>query len=179
MCHYASIRKSVAEGLHQACGNRSYRAGQAVLPAAQCRPSPTHFPKWPKHRMAATRNAGIHATLLLASSGLARANRVLRPALVRSLMHHKPPEYNSPPAPPPGRSGGTLDLPWTCPIPIEPPQTPGFDQPSLFNSLSRGISAAERFARRQTSGRRMHAAAGSVLQESRMVSGGDESSGER
>jgi hypothetical protein len=60
-------------------------------------------------------------------------------------VHHKPSEYNSPPGPPSGWSGGTLDIPWTCPIPIEPPQTPVFDQPSLSKSLFSGISAAERF----------------------------------
>ena len=59
---------------------------------------------------------------------------------------HKPPEYNSPPAPPSGWSGGTLDLPWTCPIPIEPSQTPVFDQPSLSRLPSCGISAAGRFS---------------------------------
>ena len=58
---------------------------------------------------------------------------------------HKPSEYNSPPALPSGWSGGTLVPPWTCPIPIEPPQTPVFDQPSLSRPLSRGISTAERF----------------------------------
>jgi hypothetical protein len=51
-----------------------------------------------------------------------------------SSLHHKHPEYNPPSAPPSGWSGGTLDIPWTCPIPIEPPQTPVFDQPSLSNS---------------------------------------------
>jgi hypothetical protein len=40
---------------------------------------------------------------------------------------------------------GTLDIPWTCPIPIEPPQTPVFHQPSLSRSLCCGISAPERF----------------------------------
>ena len=40
---------------------------------------------------------------------------------------------------------GTLDILWTCPIPIEPPQNPIFDQPSLSRPLSCGISAAERF----------------------------------
>ena len=50
-------------------------------------------------------------------------------------VHHKPPEYNSPPAPPSGWSGGTLDKPWTCPGTIEPSQTPVFDQPHLFSSL--------------------------------------------
>jgi hypothetical protein len=60
-------------------------------------------------------------------------------------VHHKHPEYNSPPAPPSGWSGGTLDKPWTCPGTIEPPQTPVFDQPSLSRRRSCGISAAERF----------------------------------
>jgi len=40
---------------------------------------------------------------------------------------------------------GTLDIPWTCPIPIEPPQTPVFEQPSLSRPLSCGISTAEQF----------------------------------
>ena len=60
-------------------------------------------------------------------------------------VHHNPSEYNSLPVPPSGWSGGTLDKPWTCPIPIEPPQTPVFDQPSLSRPLACGISAAERF----------------------------------
>ena len=60
-------------------------------------------------------------------------------------VHHKPSEYNLPPAPPSGWSGGTLVPPWTCPIPIEPPRTPVFDQPSLSRPLSCGISAAGRF----------------------------------
>jgi hypothetical protein len=49
--------------------------------------------------------------------------------------YHKYPGCNSPPAPPSGWSGGTLDIPWTSPIPIEPAQTPVFDQPDLFRSL--------------------------------------------
>jgi hypothetical protein len=40
---------------------------------------------------------------------------------------------------------GTPDVPWTCPIPIEPPQNPVFHQPSLSRPLSHGISTAERF----------------------------------
>ena len=60
-------------------------------------------------------------------------------------VHHKPPEYNSPPASPSGWSGGTLDIPWTCPGTIEPSQTPVFDQPSLSIPLFCGISAAEGF----------------------------------
>jgi hypothetical protein len=60
-------------------------------------------------------------------------------------VDHKSPKYYCPPAPPPGWSGGTLDKPWTCPGTIEPPQTPVFDQPSLFRPLSCDISAAERF----------------------------------
>jgi len=60
-------------------------------------------------------------------------------------VNHKPSEYNSTSAPPSGRSGGTLDIPWTCPGTIEPPQPTVFDQPSLSRPLSCGISAAERF----------------------------------
>src|ERR1017187_5284633 len=56
-------------------------------------------------------------------------------------VHHKPSEYKSLPAAPSGWSGGTLDIPWTCPIPIEPHQTPVFDQPSLSGPLSYGIPA--------------------------------------
>ena len=37
-------------------------------------------------------------------------------------VHHKPPEYTPPFAPPSGWSGGTLDKPWTCASTIEPPQ---------------------------------------------------------
>ena len=59
-------------------------------------------------------------------------------------VHHKPPEYISPPAPRSGWSGGTLDKPWTCPSTIEPPQPPIFDQPSLSRPHSCGISATER-----------------------------------
>ena len=51
-------------------------------------------------------------------------------------VHHKPSEYNSPPAPPWGWSGGSLDKPWTCPGTIEPPQTPVFDQPDLSISVN-------------------------------------------
>ena len=60
-------------------------------------------------------------------------------------VSHKHPEYNSPPAPTSGWSGGTLDKPWTCPGTIEHLQTPVFDQLSLSRPLSCGISAAERF----------------------------------
>ena len=59
-------------------------------------------------------------------------------------VYHKPPEYTSSPASPAGRSGGTLDIPWTCPGTIEATQTPVFDQPSLSRPLSSGISATER-----------------------------------
>src|ERR1035437_7420691 len=54
-------------------------------------------------------------------------------------------KYNSPRAPVSGWSGGTLDILWTCPGTIEPPETPIFDQPGLSNSLCCGISATERF----------------------------------
>jgi len=55
-------------------------------------------------------------------------------------FHNKLSEYNSPPAPPSGWSGGTLDKPWTYPIPIEPPQTPAFDQLRLSRPLSKGLN---------------------------------------
>jgi hypothetical protein len=55
-------------------------------------------------------------------------------------VFHKPFEYNSPPVPLWGWSGGPLVPPWTCPIPIDPPQTPVFDQPGLSKSLSCGSS---------------------------------------
>jgi len=35
-------------------------------------------------------------------------------------LHHKPHEYNSPPAPPSGWSGGTLDMPWYHRTPSNP-----------------------------------------------------------
>ena len=37
-----------------------------------------------------------------------------------SSRRHKPSEYNSPPPPPSGWSGGTLDIHWTCPGTTEP-----------------------------------------------------------
>jgi hypothetical protein len=49
-------------------------------------------------------------------------------------VQHKHLKYISPPAPPSGWSGGTLDKPWTCPGTIEPPESPVFDQPHLFSS---------------------------------------------
>src|SRR5450759_4048081 len=60
-------------------------------------------------------------------------------------VHHKCSEYNYPPTPLLGWSGGTLDKPRTCPGTIEPPQTPVFDQPNLSKPLSQGTSAAQRF----------------------------------
>ena len=59
-------------------------------------------------------------------------------------VHDKPFEYNSPPSPPRRWSGGTLVPPWTCPIPIDPPQMPVFDQPGLSQSLSCGFAAVQR-----------------------------------
>jgi hypothetical protein len=60
-------------------------------------------------------------------------------------VFHKPSEYNSPPPPPSGWSGGTLDKPWTSSGTIEPSQSLVSDQPSLSRPLSGGIPAAERF----------------------------------
>jgi hypothetical protein len=54
-------------------------------------------------------------------------------------------EYNSPSVPPSECPPTGLVPPWTCPIPIEPPQMPVFNQPSLSKPLSRGIFSAERF----------------------------------
>src|ERR1035437_7517361 len=56
-------------------------------------------------------------------------------------VHDKSFEYNSPRPPPREWSGGTLDIPWTCPIPIDPPQNPIFDQASLSKLLSCGFAA--------------------------------------
>ena len=56
-------------------------------------------------------------------------------------VFHKPSEFNSPSAPPTGWSGGTLDMPWTCPGTIEPSQTLVIDQPILSKSLSCGFPA--------------------------------------
>ena len=50
-------------------------------------------------------------------------------------VHHKHPEYNPPLPPPSGRSGGSLDKPWTCPGTIEPSHTAVFDQPHLSRPL--------------------------------------------
>ena len=50
-------------------------------------------------------------------------------------VQHKPPESNSPPAPPSGWPGGTRDILWTCSGTIAPPQTPICDQPPLSISL--------------------------------------------
>src|ERR1035441_8343923 len=44
-------------------------------------------------------------------------------------VFHKPSEYNSPPGPPWGWSGGGLVPPWTYPGTIGPPPNPAFDQP--------------------------------------------------
>ena len=60
-------------------------------------------------------------------------------------VHHKHLEYNPPLAPLSGWSGRGLVPPWYLPIPIEPSQTPIFDQPSLSRPLSSGISAPGRF----------------------------------
>jgi hypothetical protein len=59
-------------------------------------------------------------------------------------MFDKSSEYNFPPCPPWRWSGGTLVPPWTCPIPIDPPQTPVFDQPGLSKSLSCGSPDVQR-----------------------------------
>ena len=57
---------------------------------------------------------------------------------------HKHTEYNPHFPPPSGWSGGTLDIPWYHPMPIDPPQTPIFDQASLSKSLSCGFAAVPR-----------------------------------
>jgi hypothetical protein len=54
--------------------------------------------------------------------------------------HHKPSEYDWPPAPP----RGGLGAPWTYPGTIGPPQNPIFNQAGLSNSLSWGFSAVKR-----------------------------------
>ena len=59
-------------------------------------------------------------------------------------VFHKHTEYNPPFPPPSGWSGGTLDIPWYHPIPIDPPQHPLFDQASLSKSLSCGFAAVPR-----------------------------------
>jgi hypothetical protein len=58
-------------------------------------------------------------------------------------VFHKHTESNSPPVSPSGWSGGALDIPWTYPIPIDPPRTPVFDQPGLSKPLSGGVNIAE------------------------------------
>jgi hypothetical protein len=59
-------------------------------------------------------------------------------------VFHKHTEYNPPFPPPSGWSGGTLDIPWYHPIPIDPPQHPLFDQASLSKPLSCGFAAVPR-----------------------------------
>ena len=59
-------------------------------------------------------------------------------------VHHKPSEYDWPPAPPSGWSGGPLDKPWTCPGTIEHPKGSHFNQASLSKSRSCGFSALKR-----------------------------------
>ena len=76
---------------------------------------------------------------------------------------HKPFEYNSPPAPPLGWSGGTLDLPWTCPIPIEPLKPPFLISQAYSDHFPAAFLRRDDSGRRQTSGRRVHGASGSVL----------------
>jgi hypothetical protein len=62
----------------------------------------------------------------------------------RFRVHHKNTEYNSPPAPPSGWSGGTLDIPWTYPGTIDQPQDLIFDQARLSKSVSCDFSAVPR-----------------------------------
>ena len=57
-------------------------------------------------------------------------------------LQHQQPEYNSPSAPPPGWSGGTLDKPWTSPGTVDPAQAPIFDQPLIQVAPSAATSAA-------------------------------------
>ncbi len=59
-------------------------------------------------------------------------------------VFHKPPEYNSPSAPPYGWSGGTLDKPWTYPGTIDTLPDLIFDQARLSKSVSRGSAAGSR-----------------------------------
>ena len=47
-------------------------------------------------------------------------------------VYHKRLEYNPPPAPPSGWSGGTLVPPQYLPIPTEPPQIGIFNEASLY-----------------------------------------------
>jgi hypothetical protein len=49
-------------------------------------------------------------------------------------IHDKHTEYDFPPVSPRGWSGGALDMPWYHPIPIDPSQTPIFDQAGLSKS---------------------------------------------
>src|ERR1039457_1144875 len=59
------------------------------------------------------------------------------PNLFQDLtVQHKPSEYTSHSPLPSGRSGGTLDMPWTCPGTIEPSPNPVFDQPRLSSEGS-------------------------------------------
>jgi hypothetical protein len=50
-------------------------------------------------------------------------------------VQHKRSEYNCPFPPPSGWSGGTLDIPWTYPGTIDPPQNTIFKQASLSKAL--------------------------------------------
>ena len=60
--------------------------------------------------------------------------------------NHKRHSYNSHRAPPSGWSGGGMVLPWYYPGPIEPSQSPIFDQASLFSLPACGFSAVKRFS---------------------------------
>jgi hypothetical protein len=59
-------------------------------------------------------------------------------------VHHKHPEYNSPPTPPSRWSGGTLVPLWHLPIPIAGPKGSLFNQPSLSKSLAYTLFAVKR-----------------------------------
>jgi hypothetical protein len=59
-------------------------------------------------------------------------------------VRHKYPESNSPSAPAPAWSGGTLDKPWTCPGTIDPLPDPIFDQARLSKSAPCGSAAGQR-----------------------------------
>ena len=59
-------------------------------------------------------------------------------------VQYKLSEYNPPLPPRSGRSGGTLDIPWTYPGTIDPLQNPISKQASLSKSISGGPDAGQR-----------------------------------
>src|ERR1019366_7178441 len=77
-------------------------------------------------------------------------------------VRHKPSEYNSLPAPPSGWSGGTLDIPWTCPGTIKALKLPFLISQAYPNHLLAAFPRRNDSGAVQTSGRWVHGAYGSM-----------------